>query len=79
MKMKILGSGCKKCNDLESNARDALEELKLDMEVVHITDFLEIASYGVMSTPALVIEDKVISSGKVLKKKEIIEKLKGVI
>ena len=75
--IKILGSGCKKCNDLEKNVVLALNELNKDIEIDHITDFSEIASYGVMSTPALVLNGKVLSYGKVLsvkEAKEILEK-----
>lgn len=77
----ILGSGCSKCNQLEAAVREALEQLHMDMPVSHITDFTQIAAYGVMSTPALVIEGKVASYGKVLKVKEVVgilQKMKGV-
>lgn len=75
MEIKILGSGCKKCNELEENTKKALEEMGLVAEVIKVTDFKEIAKYGVMTTPALVIDEKVISKGKVLKKEEIKEML----
>lgn len=64
--IKILGSGCAKCVALEKATRNALEELNLEFEIEHITDFVQIASYGVMSTPALVFNGKVLSYGKVL-------------
>lgn len=60
----ILGSGCSKCNQLEAAVREALEQLHMDMPVSHMTDFTQIAAYGVMSTPALVISGKVVSYGK---------------
>ena len=69
--VKILGSGCKKCNELEANTAKALEQLGIDEKITHITDFVEIAQYGVMSTPAIVFKEKVISYGKVLKPEEI--------
>jgi len=72
--IKVLGTGCKKCIELENNAKQAVENLKNDMSVGHITDIQKIAQYGVMSAPALVIGDKVVSYGKVLKISEI-EKL----
>lgn len=78
--VKILGSGCAKCNALEIAAHDALEELHMDTTIDHVTDFSEIAVYGVMSTPALVIDGKVVSYGKVLKKEEVkvlIQKVRG--
>ena len=72
----VLGSGCKKCNDLESNVRKALHSLGIEEEIKHITDFGVIASFGVMSTPALVIDNKVVSYGKVLSEAESLEILK---
>ncbi|HHT05836.1 MAG TPA: thioredoxin family protein [Hydrogenispora sp.] len=71
MSIKILGSGCKNCVALTENAEKALEELGVEAEVMKVTDFQDIMAYGVMSTPALVINEKVVSSGKVLKPKEI--------
>ena len=73
--IKILGSGCIKCMELEKTARTAISELQLDYEIDHVTDFVEIAGYGVMSTPALVIDGEVISYGKVLKVEEVKELL----
>lgn len=74
--IKVLGSGCTKCNELENNVREALKELNMNSEIEHITDFSQIASYGVMSTPALVLDKKVVCYGKVISKKEVIEILK---
>jgi small redox-active disulfide protein 2 len=71
MVIKILGSGCKKCMTLEGNAKEALAALGREAEIVKITDFAEIAAFGVMSTPALVIDETVVSFGKVLKPGEI--------
>ncbi len=78
--VKILGSGCKKCNELEANTVEALKHLGMDTHVDHVTDFSQIAAYGVMSTPALVIDGKVVSFGKVLKTEEVVkllQKIKG--
>lgn len=69
--IKILGSGCAKCMELERAVRTAVSELQLDYTIDHVTDFAEIASYGVMSTPALVLNGKVISYGKVLTVEEV--------
>lgn len=77
--VKILGSGCTNCNMLESAARKALQELQLDVPIEHVTDFTEIAAYGVMSTPALVVNEQVLAFGRVLKQKEIIALLKPFI
>lgn len=76
--VKVLGSGCAKCNQLEAATKDALEQLGMDPAIEHVTDFSKIAEYGVMSTPALVIDGKVVSYGKVLKTEEVIEILKKV-
>ncbi|WP_435083433.1 thioredoxin family protein [Ohessyouella blattaphilus] len=75
--IKILGSGCKKCNELEANTKSALEQLGMDTAIDHVTDFAEIAAYGVMTTPALVYNDKVLSYGKVLKAREVVKLLQS--
>lgn len=78
--VKVLGSGCAKCNALEQAAREALAELGMETTIDHVTDFAQIAAYGVMSTPALVVDGKVVSYGKVLKKdeaKDLIRKVRG--
>ena len=77
-RIKILGSGCAKCNQLEAAAKAALEQLDMDTAIDHVTDFAQIASYGVMATPALVIDGKVVSYGKVLKTKEVAKILRQV-
>ena len=76
--VKVLGSGCAKCNALEKSAREALSELGIDTVIDHVTDYAEIAAYGVMSTPALVVNGKVVSYGKVLNKGDIIKILRAV-
>ena len=76
--VKVLGSGCEKCNALEAAAKEALAELGMDTSIDHVTDFAQIAAYGVMSTPALVIDGRVVSFGKVLKKDNVIAILKKV-
>ncbi len=76
--VKVLGSGCAKCNALEAATKAALEELGMDTSIEHVTDFAKIASYGVMTTPALVVDGKVVSYGKVLKTGEVIKILQNV-
>ncbi len=76
--VKVLGSGCKKCNALEDATREALSGLGMDTDIDHVTDFAAIASYGVMTTPALVVDGKVVSYGKVLKVEEVVDMLKKV-
>ncbi|MDD4699547.1 MAG: thioredoxin family protein [Oscillospiraceae bacterium] len=77
-RVKILGSGCAKCNQLEANTREALVLMGIDTKIDHVTDFAQIAAYGVMSTPALVFEGKVVSYGKVLKTDEVVAILRKV-
>ncbi|MEN6531111.1 MAG: thioredoxin family protein [Anaerolineaceae bacterium] len=74
--VKVLGSGCAKCNQLEAATVAALEQLGMDTAIDHVRDFAQIASYGVMSTPALVVDGKVVSYGKVLKTEEVVAILK---
>ena len=76
--VKILGSGCTKCNQLEAATKAALEQLGMDTMIDHVSDFSQIAAYGVMSTPALVVDGKVVSYGKVLKTEEVIKILQKV-
>ena len=76
--VKVLGSGCAKCNALEAATKTALEQLGMDTTIEHVTDFAKIASYGVMSTPALVVDGKVVSYGKALKTEEVVAILKKV-
>ncbi|MVB11668.1 Thioredoxin domain protein [Caprobacter fermentans] len=76
--VKILGSGCAKCNQLEAATKEALQRLGMDASIDHVTDFTKIAAYGVMSTPALVVDGKVVSFGKVLKTEEVVKILQKV-
>lgn len=71
MIIKVLGSGCKKCEVLINNTKEAIEEMGIEAEVVKVTDFKEIMGFGVMTTPTLVIDEEVVSVGKVLKSKQI--------
>lgn len=71
MKIKILGSGCSNCKKLEENARKAVEELNLEAEIIKVQDIKDIMSYGVMRTPAIVINEKVKMYGKVSSTEEI--------
>ncbi len=73
MIIKVLGSGCKNCVTLKENTEAALREMGVEAEIIKVTDFKDIMAYGVMTTPALVIDEKVVSFGKVLKPKEIVK------
>lgn len=79
MMIKILGSGCRNCEILKENTEVAVKERGIEAEIVKVTDFKEIMAYGVMSTPALVIDEKVVSFGKVLKPQEIVKILENVM
>lgn len=71
MKIEILGAGCPKCKQLTANVEIAVKELNLQAEVAKVTDIDKITDYGVMMTPALVVDGTVVSAGKVLNKDEI--------
>lgn len=76
MKLEILGTGCSKCKTLEENAKLAIAKIGGFHEVKKVEDIVEIMNYGVMSTPALVVDGKVKSSGKLLSVEEILELVK---
>ncbi len=73
--IKVLGAGCKSCHDQYENVKKAVEKLGLGIEVEYITDMEKVMTYGVMNMPAIVIDEKVVSSGKVLKEKDIFKLL----
>ena len=72
--IKVLGAGCKSCREQYENTKQAVKAMGLPVEVEYITDMQKVMEYGVMSMPALVVNEKVVSMGKVLKAAEI-EKL----
>ena len=76
MIISILGTGCPKCKQLEANAKKAVEELKIKAEIEKVTDVGEIVDYGVMSTPAIVINGEVKASGRIPTTEEIKKWLK---
>ena len=76
MKIQVLGTGCAKCKTLTANAEKAVQELGSDATVEKVEDVREIMKFGVMSTPALVVDGKVMTSGKVLTPDQI-KKLLG--
>jgi small redox-active disulfide protein 2 len=71
MIIKILGTGCPKCKKLEANALQAVKDAGIEAQVEKVTDLDQIMDYGVMLTPSLVIDEKVIASGKTLSTEEI--------
>jgi small redox-active disulfide protein 2 len=63
--IKVLGSGCPNCKKVEAIARQAIEALGVQAEVVKVTDYNQISEYDILSTPGLVINEKVVSSGRI--------------
>jgi len=76
MDIKILGPGCKKCEKLYNLTNEVLDELEKQANITKVTEFKDIASYGVMKTPALVVDEDVKFSGKVPSKKDLKKLLK---
>ncbi len=65
MVIKVLGPGCSNCKKLEATVRAAVEELGLDADIVKVTEYPEIMAFGIMSTPGLVVDEKVMIAGRV--------------
>ena len=70
--IKVLGAGCKSCHEQYENAKQAVKDMELSVEVEYITDMQKVMEYGVMSMPALVVNEKVVAMGKVLKAADVI-------
>lgn len=77
--IKVLGSGCANCKRLEQITRKAVENMAIEAEVIKVTDYGEIAEYNVMSTPGLVINEQVVSSGRIPAEAEIITLLANAL
>ncbi|MFI3294910.1 MAG: thioredoxin family protein [Rikenellaceae bacterium] len=71
MEIKVLGTGCASCKALEKTVSEVVKEMNLEATVEKVEDIMEIMSYNVMATPALVIDKKVVSTGKKLSAKEV--------
>lgn len=69
--IKVLGSGCASCHTLYENAKETVQKMALSVEVEYVTDLQKVMEYGVMSMPALIVNEKVMSMGKVLKSADI--------
>ena len=74
--IKVLGAGCPSCHQQYENAKEAVRNLGLSVEVEYITDMEKVMEYGVMSMPALVVNEKVVSMGKVLKAADVVNLFK---
>ena len=79
LKIKILGTGCPNCNKLEQEIKKAAENLALEAEFEKISDYQKIMDYDVLSTPGLVINDKVVSSGRIPSQNELASFLTSAI
>lgn len=73
LNIKILGSGCPNCKRLEAETRAALDAAGIPYDLAKVTDYADITAYGVLSTPALVINEKVVSSGRIPARSKIVE------
>lgn len=78
MKIEVLGGGCANCANLHEAVKSAVEENGLNAEVVKETSYEKIIEYGITATPAVVVDGKVMSTGKVLSKSEVAALLKSV-
>jgi small redox-active disulfide protein 2 len=76
--IKVLGSGCKNCQALLQNTEEAVKELNLPADIEYVTDMAKVAQYGIMSTPALVVNEQVVSMGRVLKSADVQKLLKKI-
>jgi small redox-active disulfide protein 2 len=77
--VKVLGSGCANCQQLEKITKKAVQQLAIEAKVIKVTDYNEIIEHGVMSTPGLVINEKVVSSGKVPTEAEVVTLLANAL
>ena len=75
MNIKVHGGGCCKCETLLEAVKEAVAEKDIDADIEYITDMAKIMEYGIMSTPALMVDNKVVSMGRVLKAKEVLKYL----
>lgn len=77
MKIEVLGSGCPKCHKLEALVREAVTKNSIEAEVSHVYDLDKILSYGVMMTPALVVDGEIKLAGKLPSEKELMDAISG--
>ncbi len=78
MEIKVLGKGCPKCKRLEEIVHEALTELGVEAAVAHVTDINAIMAYPIMNTPGLVINEKLVMSGRLPRKEEVAQWIKEV-
>lgn len=75
--IKVLGSGCANCKKLEALTRKVISDLRVDAEIVKVTDYAEIMKYPILSTPGLVVNEKLVSAGRIPTENEIVAWLKA--
>lgn len=75
--IKVLGSGCANCKKLEALTRKVISDLGVDAEIVKVTDYAEIMKYPILSTPGLVVNEKLVSAGRIPTENEIVAWLKA--
>jgi small redox-active disulfide protein 2 len=73
LQIKVLGSGCANCKRLEQEVREALAGSSIEYEVIKITDYADIMAYGIMSTPGLVMNETVLTTGRIPKRQQIVD------
>ena len=73
LQIKVLGSGCANCKRLEQEVKEALSGSALEYEIIKVTDYADIMAYGILSTPGLVINETVVSAGRIPKRLQIVE------
>lgn len=71
MNISVIGSGCANCKKLLQNTEDAVKELNVEAKIIYVTDMMEIAKTGILRTPGLMIDGKIVSSGKVCTVEEV--------
>lgn len=76
MEIKVLGTGCPNCKKTKAVVAEAIQELHVDAQVIEVQDIPSIMAYGVMSTPAIVIDEKVVSAGKVPARSQVMEMIR---
>ncbi len=77
MEIKVLGPGCPKCNQAEDIVKEALAEAGVDGNVEKVTDVMQIAQYGVLGTPAVIVDGEVKSVGKIPRKEDVVSWIKN--
>ncbi len=75
--IKVLGSGCTNCKKLEAVARKVVSDLGIDAEIIKVTDYAEIMKYPILATPGLVVNEKLVSAGRIPNEAEIVGWLAG--